>query len=258
MKDPRAKPSVVVRPPALDPHEPLVDLNSLREAALLRGDLSSLGHFYVELANGRRYLDGHVGGSVTLALPPGELYLRSGDVEYPMVLRAGETASLAHLQPRAVQDAARGSTSASFRRQLFAEPYTYDYYRGYVDSVGGVRVATPQPAAVVVPRPVPPSRVRSSPSDLSPQLDPSKPGRAGGIALLTVSASTGVAALGTGVSAGILRSRFVRASNEREAARYVGPHRQRATVSIVMAVASGVTGVIGGLLLRRAKARSSL
>lgn len=255
VEDPRAKPSVVVRPPALDPHEPLVDLSSMRAAALLQGDLSSLGHFHVELADGRRHLDAHVGGPVTLALPPGESYLRTGDVEYPLMLRAGETARFEALAPRPVQDAARGSTSASFRRQLFSEPYTYDYYRGYVDSVGAMPVATPTPVSVV-PRPVPLPRVESPPSDVGPQPDRSKRARRGGIALVTISAIAGVTALGTGISAGVLRSRFTGAPNEREAARYVDPHRQRATVSIVMAVTSGVTGVLGGIVLRRAQARS--
>lgn len=78
VSDPRAKPNVVVHAPALDPHQPLVDLNAMREAAWLHGDLSPLGHFHVELADGRRFLDGHVGGPVTLALPPGQLYLRAG------------------------------------------------------------------------------------------------------------------------------------------------------------------------------------
>lgn len=255
VEDPRAKPSVVVRPPALDPHEPLVDLRSMRAAALLHGDLSSLGHFHVELPNGRRHIDAHVGGSVTLALPVGESYLRTGDVEYPLMLRAGETVQFEALASRAVQDAARGSTSASFRRQLFSEPYTYDYYRGYVDSVGAMPVATPTPVSAV-PRPVPLPRVQPPPSDMGPQPHRSKRDRRGGIALVTVSAIAGATALGTGISAGILRSRFMDAPNEREAARYVDPHRQRATVSIVMAVASGVTGVLGGVLLRRAQARS--
>lgn len=252
VSDPRAKPSVVVHPPALDPHQPLVDLGAIREAALLHGDLSSLGHFHVELADGRRYLDGHVGGPVTLALPPGQLYLRAGELEYPLVLRAGETVAFDQLEARAASDTARGSVAASYRQQLFAEPYTYDYYRGYVDSVGALPVSTPVPAPAVVAR-----RRSESPADAGPQSDGPSRARSGGIALVTVSAITGVTALGTGISAGVLRSRFSNAQNERDAADYVDPHRQRATVAVAMAVVSGVTGVLGALLLRRARSRTN-
>ena len=141
--DPRAKPSVVVHPPALDPHESLVDLDALRNTALLEGDLSALGHFHVELSNGRRHLDGHVGGPVALALPPGTAYLRSGDTEFAVRVQPGDRVAFTSLTGRPFGATARGSAEASFRQQLFSEPYTYDYYRGFVDSVGAIPVSAP-------------------------------------------------------------------------------------------------------------------
>lgn len=253
VKDPRAKPSVVVHPPALDPHEPLVDLKAMRETATLEGDLSRLGHFHVELADGRRHLDGNVGGPVALALPPGTAYLRAGELEYAMELHPGQTVRFDALQGRPSEAAARGSAETSFRQQLFSEPYTYDYYRGYVDSVGATPVEAPVLAEVVVPppvfspRPVPPPR-----DDVPPPDEPSHARRAGA-AFVTLSAISGATALGTGIGAGVLRSRFSSADNERDASRYTRPHRQLATVAVSMAVTSGVTALVGGLLLRRAR-----
>jgi hypothetical protein len=251
--DPRAKPSVVVHPPALDPHEAIVDLASLRETALLEGDLSSIGHFHVELSDGRRHLDGNVGGPVALAVPPGTAYLRAGETEYVVEARAGQRVAFDSLTARPAQALARGSTEASFRRELFAEPYTYDYYRGYVDSVGATPVAAPV-RAEAVPAPPPPV-VRSPPplQDEPPSAQRRPHAERAGAAFVSLSVVSGVTALGTGIAAAAMRANFNAASNERNAARFTEPHRQLATVAVTTAVVSGVTGLVGGLLLRRAK-----
>lgn len=257
VSDPRAKPSVIVHPPALDPHEPLVDLQALRETALLEGDLSAIGHFHVELADGRRHLDGNVGGHVTLAIPSGTAYLRAGQTEYVLDVREGQSVAFDSLVGQRPQALARGSTDASFRRQLFAEPYTYDYYRGYVDSVGATPVvAAPVGAAVVATAPPPPQLV-APPQVADDGPSRGKPARArrAGVALVTVSALSGVTALSTGIAAAMLRANFNNANNERQADRYVVPHRRLATIAVATAITSGATAVIGGLLLRSAKRR---
>ena len=253
VEDPRAKPSVVVHPPALDPHQPLVDLRALRRTAMLEGDLSGLGHFHVELADGRRHLDGNVGGRVSLAIPSGTAYLRAGETEYPIEAAPGQSIAFEGLEPRVAQTAARGSAEASFRRQLFAEPYTYDYYRGYVDSVGATPVVAP--TTVASPEPVPSPRSLPPPEHHdTPMPAPARsPARKAGVTFATLSAVAGLTALGTGIGAGVLRSRFSSAENEREAARYTSPHRQLATVAVAAAITSGASALIGGLLLRKAK-----
>lgn len=257
VEDPRAKPSVVVHPPALDPHEAIVDLDGLRETAMLEGDLSKIGHFHVELSDGRRHLDGNVGGPVALAVPPGTVYLRTGETEYVVEARAGQSVAFESLTARPTQALARGSTDASFRRQLFAEPYTYDYYRGYVDSVGAMPVTAPVRAeaeAEVVPRPPPPVLKELPPYEDHPGPSERRPhAERAGVALVSISAVSGLTALGTGIAAAAMRANFNAASNERNAARFTEPHRQLATVAITTAVVSGVSGVVGGLLLRRAK-----
>lgn len=253
--DPRAKPSVVVHPPALDPHEALVDLDALRNTALLEGDLSALGHFHVELSDGRRHLDGHVGGPVALALPPGTAYLRSGDTEFAVRVQRGDRVAFASLTGRPSGATARGSTEASFRQQLFSEPYTYDYYRGFVDSVGGTPVSAPTLAEALreKPPPPPPRPSPATPIDevvATPTATPHA--QRGGAALVALAAVSGLTAIGTGIGAGVLRSRFSRADGEREAAPLTEPHRQLATAAVTSAIVGGVMGLAGALLLRRA------
>ncbi|MEM6295226.1 MAG: caspase family protein [Myxococcota bacterium] len=251
VQDPRAKPSVVVHPPALDPHVPLVELGSLRETALLEGDLSSLGHFHVELGDGRRHLDGNVGGPIAVAVPAGRVFLRASQTEYAFEARAGQRIAFADLAGQPREASARGSTADTFRRRLFAEPYTYDYYRGFVDSVGAVPVALPQPPSPADALVTTPPVTRREDDDVGPRSRPRS--RAPGLALLSVAGVSGAVAIGTGVRAAVLRSRFSNVATEREAEPLVEPHRRSATVAVSMAVTSGVTAVAGLLLLRRAK-----
>src|SRR5262249_38332948 len=60
-------------PPQIDRNAPLVAIDTLRDTVLLTGDAAPLGHFYVELANGVRYVDAHfaAGATARIALPAG-------------------------------------------------------------------------------------------------------------------------------------------------------------------------------------------
>ena len=71
IKDPRAAPQIIARPPARSLREPLVSLRALAGTHIVRGDASKLGHFYVELENGQRYLDAHPdrGATISFAIP---------------------------------------------------------------------------------------------------------------------------------------------------------------------------------------------
>lgn len=148
LEDPRAAAQVIARPPASNRNAALVSLAGLRGVRLLRGDPSAWGHFHVELGDGQRYLDAHLaaGSDATIALPAtGEVFVRSGTREARVP--AGSVIATAALrwQPREVSG--RGSIDSAYQRGLFASPYGPHYYRGHVDSTGGVGVAFSRPDA---------------------------------------------------------------------------------------------------------------
>ncbi len=256
--DPRAKPSVVARSPPLDPHAVVIDLARFRNTAMLTGDASSLGHFHVELSNGRRHLDGNLSApSVTLVVPAGEAFVRAHDREFSVQARAGSSIQLASLPAQPLDSVARGGASSAFRRALFAEPYTPDYYRGYVDVVGATSVrfdarakspvATqtvqpPSPRAVLGPKP--------PPADRPPRSRPDNRARDWGIAALVVASGAGLTSLSTGVAAAVVRSRFNDTDVERDAHALDDRHRTLAAVAISTLVVAAVTATLGGLLLR--------
>lgn len=157
IKDPRAAPRVVAVAPRRNRNVPLVDLDSLASATLLKGKAGKLGHFYIELEGGERYLDAHLSpeASAVLAIPGGQVaYLRTDnhEAEIPAGTRGPIDLDDLRLVRRAV--ASRGSLDDDYRRGLFAAPYGPTYYRGFVDSVGatGVVWLKPQIKTVVIER----------------------------------------------------------------------------------------------------------
>jgi hypothetical protein len=141
VKDPRAIPQIIARAPAANLREPLIALRSLAGTHLVRGDASKLGHFYIELENGQRYLDAHPdrGSAISFAVPdsvPAYLRTAEGEVSLP-VLGAIALASLV-LGPSTV--AGRGSIDTAYQRALFASGYGRAYYQGFVDSTGSIGV----------------------------------------------------------------------------------------------------------------------
>lgn len=140
IKDPRAIPHVIARPPQANQNAALVELRKLRGMRLVEGDAAGLGHFHIELANGQRYLDAHVepGTSIALAVPEGTAFLRTATGEARIPVRGAVT--LASLRVGATRVAARGSIEASYREALFSAGYGRAYYQGFVDSIGAVGV----------------------------------------------------------------------------------------------------------------------
>ncbi|MCB9654391.1 MAG: caspase family protein [Deltaproteobacteria bacterium] len=146
IEDPRAVPQIIAHPPASRQNAALVDLGGFRDVAVIEGDFSSMGHFYIELKNGQRYADAHLAGRSAhrVAVPaPGPVFLRTDTAEAEMRPHAAETIALRGLvfAPREVAD--RGSIDASYRSGLFAAPFGRAYYDGYVDSTGAVGVEFP-------------------------------------------------------------------------------------------------------------------
>jgi hypothetical protein len=134
--DPRARLSIQVQPPAVNPRAPLVDLAPLRtHGATLAGPVSS--HFFVEDARGNRIgeLRPEPGFRFDLYVPSGEpLYVRSDDREAEIRPDAGARLALAALPMKAASGRARGAVEGSLRRGLFAAPFGPGYYRGFVNA----------------------------------------------------------------------------------------------------------------------------
>ena len=152
IRDARAIPRVIAYPPQSNRNAALVSLASLSASTFLFGDATGLGHFYVELDDGRRYLDANLGGEVVarLAVPTGaRLYVHTDTAEAELVASAPVDLGTMELsEPRAT---ARGSLDSALRDGLFAVPYTPAYYRGYVDSRGAVGVRFGEPRAMLEP-----------------------------------------------------------------------------------------------------------
>ncbi len=143
LRDPRAVAQVNGSPPALDPHTPLVSLSQLKNVAFLEGNPSSLGHFYIELDDGERYLDAHVSldRPVRIAVPARrETFVVTAEREAHTAVAADQTRSFRSLdfKPRSTQ--ARGSIENTFRLALFQSPFNVSYYQGFVDSTHALPV----------------------------------------------------------------------------------------------------------------------
>jgi hypothetical protein len=142
VRDPRALPQVVARPPTRNQNAVIVELQSLQNTVLLSGDPSSLGRFHIELDDGQRYLDAHLGTTLArLALPAQRrMFVRTDTAEAELATRAGKRIELSSLtfKPQSVK--ARGSLDTAFREALFIAPFSASYYKGYVDSTGAVAV----------------------------------------------------------------------------------------------------------------------
>ena len=144
VKDPRAVPHVIARPPAVWQNVPLVTLADIRHVTWLHGNPTALGHFYIELENGQRYLDANVSESdnLTLALPDDAVaFLRTPEREAELALVESHDIEIDKLKFGRMPTGERGATDAAYRQGLFASSYTPAYYRGFVDSTGGVSVA---------------------------------------------------------------------------------------------------------------------
>jgi Caspase domain len=152
--DPRAAPRVIARPPQIDHNAPLVAIDTLRDTVLLTGDAAPLGHFYVELANGVRYVDAHfaAGATARIALPAGTRAFVRTDTREAEVAGDGNVA-IDRLAFHPIGVRSRGSLDVAYRVGLFHHAYGDAYYRGFVDSAGLVGVAFAPETPPGAPRP---------------------------------------------------------------------------------------------------------
>jgi hypothetical protein len=136
--DPRARLSVVVRPPAINPRAPIADLSSARKrGGILTGVGPTLGRFFLEDERGNRLGEmlPESGFHFQLVVPSGEaLYARTTSGEASFRIEPGARVAIGSLHPSANSLRARGSMESSLRRGLFATPFGPTYYRGFVDA----------------------------------------------------------------------------------------------------------------------------
>lgn len=147
--DPRAVPNIIAQPPTRNRRVSLISLESLTNVGTLEGDPHRLGHFYIELENGERYLDANLGDmvSTTIAFPMGRLaFLRTQTLEAELDFRKEHKLRFSDLKLSRREATARGSLDHAYRTALFNSPYGSDYYKGFVDSIGAVPVVFTQPA----------------------------------------------------------------------------------------------------------------
>lgn len=143
VKDQKAVPRLITRPPRLRPGAVLVDQRWLSGEAFLVGGGEGLGHFYVERDDGLRVLDAHPdpGQPFSVAVPAGaKLWLRTDDAEASFSPADGERVAVADLGLAAADTRSRGSVASSLHEGLFQASYGPAYYAGWVDSQGLVPV----------------------------------------------------------------------------------------------------------------------
>ncbi len=142
--DPRGKIDVIAIPPKRNQSVPLIDLASLEKVAFVEGNPSGLGHFFIELENGERYLDANLSKMkmAHIAVPSdSRAYLRTETHEAELALGAHGVIQLGELKMAERGLVSRGSVESSLRRGLFVTAFGRDYYEGFVDSSGFVGVS---------------------------------------------------------------------------------------------------------------------
>jgi hypothetical protein len=234
VRDPRARLSVVVHPPALNQRAAVVDIARLSGAFRLEGEADQL---YVEDELGNRMADLHVepGHRVSLALPSERaLFVSQRRGEARLRAKAGTTVSLDGLQLARSDSAVRGAIDSSLARGLFATAYGPRYYRGYVDQNQEL-APVPVPEDETPPTPTKP-RLRSRRTPL---------------ALLGVAGGCAAAAVVLGALAGDAEARFHAASFERPASDARAQAIGFESAALVAAGAALAVGAAGTWLLVR-------
>lgn len=135
--DPKARISLYAKPPSRNLTEPLFDIHRMRPRAFLDLAPSDAGRLYLEDARGVRYADFNKAAEAPLrvALLQSPYYYLRTDTQEIEIRPATEQAI--RLTPDAWKPRAklaRGSTSETFRRDLYRVPYGPSFYDGYVAS----------------------------------------------------------------------------------------------------------------------------
>ncbi len=228
VKDPRAVLQVLARPPRINHSAPLVVLDQLRDAIVLSGQARALGHFFIELENGQRYLDANLAGEspAVLVLPAQTtMFVRTDQLEAQIPPRARGTLSLQALAFRPREVSTRGSIDAAFRAALFALPYGPTYYRGFVDSA--------QVPSVSFVEPGPPARARVGATG----------NRRVALGLAALACASAIVSITTGALAVGARSDFEHTQTQRGAAEADDRYERYTALSITGAAIAAASAV---------------
>lgn len=147
--DPRARLSVVARPPSSNARTPIVDLKDLKARATITDITSKAGHVHFEDQRGNRLADVRVenGARLTVALPSARtMYVRSPLGEAEILLKPGEVVTFDQIALGPPTARVRGALDLAMKRGLFATGFGPNYYRGFIDQSADF-VAVPFPEA---------------------------------------------------------------------------------------------------------------
>ena len=165
VRNPEARVDVFARAPALDRHRALIDLRQASPLArYLHFGAGLGGRFYVEDDRGVRIADLNKEASAAFDVMVSArhgYYVRSDDQEAEA--RAGaRRLEVSSLPWHARAIAARGAIDATFRHDLYREPYGRGFYDGFVATSGDLPVEDGAPFVVATPAPRPLPRHRLS------------------------------------------------------------------------------------------------
>jgi hypothetical protein len=145
--DPRARLSVVARPPGANVRAPIVDLADLKSRASIVDITAKAGHVHFEDQLGNRLADVHVenGAKLTVTLPASRVvFVRSPLGEAEVNLKPREILAFDRLVLAAPTARVRGALDLAMKRGLFATGFGPNYYRGFIDQTAEF-VAVPLP-----------------------------------------------------------------------------------------------------------------
>ncbi|MBN2714547.1 MAG: hypothetical protein JXX14_01755 [Deltaproteobacteria bacterium] len=150
-----ARVQVVVAPPKRNQNVPIVDISNVADAAFVTGDLSSMGHFYVELEDGSRFLDGNLDGiqSTRFWLPANRMiFFYSKHGEAAVRLSKNEVRKMGTLQFRDEALRQKGAVESALDQGLFLSSYGPEYYKGIIDNSSLISVSfdNVQPESVIL------------------------------------------------------------------------------------------------------------
>ncbi len=145
VRDPRARPEVLVHAPPIDLRAPLVRLDAMRGVAWASFGATD-APVWLETANGERLVDGFVeaGHRMRVAVPGFmPLFYRTQAGEALVQIATGKEIKLDTLRVSASSVRARGALASSLDDGVFAVPFGPAYYRGFVDRQDLASVAFP-------------------------------------------------------------------------------------------------------------------
>lgn len=153
VSDPRARLSVVVRPPRGNERHPLITHDAVASRRVLFFERGDRHRYTVEDARGVRVADVRHSGEQPgyLRLPPGDIFLSrmtpgapEDRQEFALPADNDGVVLATALAFGPATSASRGSLDQAFRAGLFATPYGPGYYSGFTDRTGILAVEEPE------------------------------------------------------------------------------------------------------------------